>query len=174
MAILSHLSLDRKLRVLVDAIPKSCRVLEIGCGAGEVREYMLSHGWRDYTGLDLRPPADIVGDIRDWQRLGLHPESFDALIAFEVVEHVDCWQAMYDLLKPDGVLMVTTPIPSRDWICRLLERAGLAQKRTSPHDHLVDLRRVPKFELHSLERVGWLAQWGIFHKPFPGGGEEGQ
>ena len=165
MAILSSFSLDRKLRVLVDAIPKSCRVLEIGCGAGEVREYMLSHGWRGYMGLDLKAPADIVGDIRDWQRLGLYPETFDALIAFEVVEHVDCWQAMYDLLKPGGVLMVTTPIPSRDWICRLLEMAGLAQKRTSPHDHLVDLRRVPRFELQSFERVGWLAQWGVLSKP---------
>ena len=45
---------------------------------------------------------------------------------------------------------------------------GLSQRRTSPHSHLIDFRRVPGFELVDLRRVGLLAQWGIFRKPLGG------
>jgi 2-polyprenyl-3-methyl-5-hydroxy-6-metoxy-1,4-benzoquinol methylase len=44
-------------------------------------------------------PADIVGDILEWKRIGLQPESFDVIIAFELVEHVDCFQEFFDLLS---------------------------------------------------------------------------
>jgi 2-polyprenyl-3-methyl-5-hydroxy-6-metoxy-1,4-benzoquinol methylase len=44
--------------------------------------------------------------------LALHPESFDVIIAFELIEHVDCFQEFYDLLKPGGLLMLTSSGPA--------------------------------------------------------------
>jgi SAM-dependent methyltransferase len=117
------------------------------------------------VGLDLHPPADIVGSILEWERLGLQASSFDVVIAFELVEHVVCFREMFALLKPGGLLMLTSPVPHMDWLCRILEILGLNQKRTSPHDHLVHFTDIPLFEPVTLKTVGLMAQWGIFRRP---------
>lgn len=164
MPFLSELAQRKKIRYFLDPLPKNAAILEIGCGSGWVGEYLRRNGWTGYLGIDLFPPADIVGDICNYPALGLKPESFDAIVAFEVVEHVDCFRQCYELLKPGGVLLATSPIPERDWIMKLLEGLGLNQKRTSPHDHLIHFEKVPYFEERQLRRIGGLAQWGVFKK----------
>src|SRR5882724_9230347 len=144
MPLLSSLAGTKKLNYFTRRIPKSARILEIGSGSGWVGSHLKENGWQNYVGVDLFPPADIVGDIRNWRGLGLAPASFDVILAFEVVEHVDCFDACYQLLKPGGMLMVTTPVPHMDWAMKLLEGVGLNQKRTSPHDHLIYLKDVPQ------------------------------
>ena len=52
----------------------------------------------------MNPPADIVGDVRNWRSMGLAEGSFDAIVSFEVVEHVDCFRECYDLLRPGGIM----------------------------------------------------------------------
>ncbi|MCL5282085.1 MAG: class I SAM-dependent methyltransferase [Planctomycetes bacterium] len=164
MAYLSEYARRKKVQCFLERIPKHHNILEIGCGDGWVKDYLKSHGWTHYTGIDLTPPADIVGDIRSWRRLGLQPQSFDTIIAFEVVEHVDCFKDCYELLRPGGTLMVTTPIPCMDWALKLLETVGLSQKRTSPHDQLVDLSRVRYFEQKTIRTIAFLSQWGVLAK----------
>lgn len=139
-------------------------MLEIGSGSGWVGAHLRANGWSRYTGLDVVPPADVVGDIREWRKLGLQPASFDVIIAFEVVEHVDCFAECFDLLKPGGRLLLTSPVPHMDWVMKLLEAMGLNQKRTSPHDHLVYFDQVAWKGERSLKTVGFLAQWGVFTK----------
>jgi 2-polyprenyl-3-methyl-5-hydroxy-6-metoxy-1,4-benzoquinol methylase len=164
MPLLSDYARNRKIRYFLEPIPKDARILEIGCGSGWVGQYLRSGGWKGYVGMDLLPPADVVGDIKNWRRLGLAPAGFDVIIAFEVVEHVDCFQECHDLLKPGGRLLITTPLPRMDWAMRALERFGLNQKRSSPHDHLVALRDVPRFPHKKVRIVAGLAQWGILEK----------
>lgn len=164
MPLLSEYARRKKIEYFLADIPKDARILEIGCGSAWVREFLTSHGWRGYVGLDLVPPADIVGDITRWRELGLQPASFDVVIAFEVVEHVDCFRECHDLLKPGGRLMLTSPVPGRDWVMKILEGVGLNQKRTSPHDCLVAFETVPLFGDKRIEIVKGLSQWGIFTK----------
>lgn len=164
MPLLSEYAQRKKVAYFLDPIPKNAKILEIGCGSGWVGDYLKSNGWSAYVGLDLAPPADVVGDVRQWRQLGLEPESFDAIIAFEVVEHVDCFAECYALLAPGGRLLLTSPVPRMDWAMQLLERAGLNQKRTSPHDHLIDFRDVPYFEDRRIKIVAGLSQWGVFRK----------
>lgn len=154
----------KRQRFFFRDVRKDARILEIGCGDGWVKAFLLANGWTDYTGLDLQPPADVVGDIRDWRALGLQPASFDAIVAFEVVEHVPCFEECHALLKPKGVLLVTTPVPAMDWLLRILERLGLNQRRTSPHDHLVALGSVGFFAERRVKRVLGLSQWGVFQR----------
>lgn len=164
MPLLSDIARRKKVAFFFRDLPKSAHVLEIGCGSGWVGEYLRTGGWRNYVGLDIVPPADVVGDVRDWAALGLRPESFDAVVAFEVVEHVDCFRACHDLLKPGGRMLITTPVPHRDWVMKVLESCGLNQKRTSPHDHLVYLEKVPLFGEKRVRTVAGLSQWGVFVK----------
>ena len=162
---LSDLARKRKCRLLLDPIPKDAVILEIGCGDGWVRSYLRQHGWKNYTGVDLNPPADLVGDICDYRSIGLKPEIFDVIIAFELVEHVDCFQQCWELLKPGGRLVATSPVPEFDWVMKALEAIGLNQMRTSPHDHLIHFDKVPYFPERKIWTVGALAQWGVFQKP---------
>ena len=125
--------------------------------------------WVDplHAGLDLVPPADVIGDIRSWRTLRIPPESFDIIVAFELVEHVDCFEDMYRLLKPDARLFLTSPRPEMDWLCKILEALRLTQRRSSPHEFLVDFRTIRQFEPLRLRSVGLISQWGIFRKPAP-------
>lgn len=165
MPLLSSYARARKVPFFFHDLPKESRILEIGCGDAWLGTHLRAKGWRHYVGLDLKPPADVVGDIRAWQALGLEPASFDAIVAFELVEHVDCFAEIHALLKPGGRLMLTSPAPNMDWLCQWLERVHLTQSRTSPHDHLIWFEDVPLFKPLAIRRVGLVAQWGIFTKP---------
>lgn len=165
MPALSDYAQRKKIRHFLEPLAKDARILEIGCGSRWVGSYLKANGWSNYVGADLVSPADIVGDIRDWRSLGLAPASFDAIVAFEVIEHVDLTAEALALLKPGGLLLLTSPVPHMDWFMKLLEAVGLNQRRTSPHDHLVYLEDLRWFEAVSLRRVAGLSQWGILRKP---------
>ena len=165
MPMLSDIAQRKKIDYFLRPLPKDAAILEIGCGEKWVGEFLRGAGYTGYVGNDLVPPADIVGDITKWDKLGLKAESFDAIVAFEVVEHVDLFQEAYDLLKPGGTLLLTSPVPEMDWVMQVLEGVGLNQKRTSPHDHLIDFRTIPLFEAVEIKRVAGLSQWGVFRKP---------
>jgi len=164
MRLLSQYARKRKIEYFLKRIPKQAKILEIGCGTGWVSNYLKKNGRNYYLGMDVVPPADIVGDIRNWKELGLKEQSFDVIVAFEVVEHVDCFKECFELLKPGGMLMLTSPVPHMDWLMKLLEVIGLNQKRTSPHNRLVYFRDVQYFQYKNVKIVGFLSQWGIFTK----------
>jgi SAM-dependent methyltransferase len=164
MPALSDIARTRKIRYFLDPLPKSAAILEIGSGDGWVGSYLRSNGWTKYIGVDVTPPADVVGDIREWRHLGLKPESFDAIVAFEVIEHVDFIPAALALLKPGGKLLLTSPAPHMDWFMKALEYGGLNQRRTSPHSNLTYFSTIDGFRSRSLRTVAGLSQWGVFTK----------
>lgn len=163
--ILSRFSRNKKLDYFFKELPKKSQILEVGCGDGWVGTYLKKNGWNNYTGLDLNSPADVVGDILDWEKLGMKKESYDVIIAFEVIEHVDLLDASYNLLKPGGLLFLTSPVPHFDFICNFLEQLGLAQQRTSPHTNLLYFRSISGWIHKSIFIVGILSQWGVLKKP---------
>jgi SAM-dependent methyltransferase len=93
-------------------------VLEVGAldVNGSVRGPIKDRGPSQYVGIDIKagPGVDMVcdgGALLD--RFG--PESFDVVIATEVLEHVRDWRAvvhnMKGVLRPGGVIVVTTRSP---------------------------------------------------------------
>lgn len=165
MGLLSEYARRKRAELLLADIPRDARILEIGCGDGAIGRALREQGFTRYTGLDLAPPAEIVGSIRDWRQLGLEPASFDAIIAFEVVEHVPCYAECLALLRPGGTLRLTTPVPHWDWACRVLEAIGVNQRRTSPHEHLVYVRDIAGFEPVRVFQFMVTGQWAILRKP---------
>ena len=164
MPLLSDIAGKKKIKYFFKEVPKDDRILEVGSGSGWLKGMLDKEGYTRYEGLDIVPPADYVGDIRKWRELGLEEASYDVIVAFEVVEHVHCFKEMHELLKPDGKLFLTSPVPHMDWIMKILEAIGMNQKRTSPHDHLIYFKKIPFFKLEKYKTPGFLAQWGIFSK----------
>ena len=139
-------------------------VLEIGSGEGWFRSAVEQAVAVSYVTIDIDAPADIRGDIRHWRELGLAPKSFDVIVAFEVVEHVDCVQECRDLLKVGGRLLITTPMPHADSLLKILEALRLTQKRTSEHSNLFYLDNVSGFAPEKTRNPFGLGQWGVFRK----------
>jgi 2-polyprenyl-3-methyl-5-hydroxy-6-metoxy-1,4-benzoquinol methylase len=101
---------------------KCLRVLDVGCGAGNISFALLEAGY-DVTGIDLdqasitycqnnhkfQKARFLLADIEQ-----LHTdELFDVIIASEVIEHIPqpelAISAMKDHLVDDGLFIVTTP-----------------------------------------------------------------
>jgi hypothetical protein len=164
MPILSQFARGKKLDFFLPYLPIDARILEVGSGDGWLGSALQERGWSDYTSVDCEASAEIVGDINQWRQLGLEAESVDVVIAFEVVEHGDFYQAFDDLLRPEGLLFLTSPLPHADGILKLMEWVGVNQRRTSPHSHLHYFRDLPKFDPVVVKRVALLSQWGVFRK----------
>jgi 2-polyprenyl-3-methyl-5-hydroxy-6-metoxy-1,4-benzoquinol methylase len=95
-------------------------LLDVGCGSGEFAASMRRGGWT-VRGTDFDPSAaasarqlhGVTVDIGDLREIQYGDESFDAITARHVIEHVrdplgfltECWR----LLKPGGKLVLTTP-----------------------------------------------------------------
>lgn len=95
------------------------RWLDVGSGAGTLMAAARGKGW-DVVGTEVAEVAAAATrarglDVRvgDLGELGLPDASFDVVSMLEVVEHVSNAQALlaaaHSLLRPGGVLYVTTP-----------------------------------------------------------------
>ena len=153
-----------RIRYFLPRIQAGDRILEVGSGEGWFRRAVEAHVEVDYTTLDIDAPADIHGNILDWREFGLQPASFDVVVAFEIVEHTDCFADARELLKQNGLLLVTTPMPHADWILKILEALHLTQKRTSPHTNLVYLKTISGFRPEKMRQPFGLGQWAVFRK----------
>lgn len=90
--------------------PTPARVLEVGCGAGELARALVASGWR-VTGVDPQAPAGelfVQTTIEDLDAAAYEP--FDAAIAVLSLHHVEDIGSVVDkirsLLKPGGVFVV--------------------------------------------------------------------
>lgn len=102
-------------------------VLDAGCGAGYGIDILASSGATSVTGVDVdsgaveeaesrnaeRPEAlACQGDVRE---LDLADSSFDLVVCFEVIEHIeDAERALAEfrrVLRPEGLLLVSSPNP---------------------------------------------------------------
>jgi 2-polyprenyl-3-methyl-5-hydroxy-6-metoxy-1,4-benzoquinol methylase len=94
------------------------RILDLGCGSGSLLERLAGLGYRQLTGVDIRPPATTAA-IRyeqadlDLFRLDAAEGSFDLALAVEVIEHIEnsglFLAELARLLKPGGLALFTTP-----------------------------------------------------------------
>ncbi len=119
--------------------PGAARLLEVGCGHGEVLREARRRGF-EVEGVEfsahaaaaanagLAASAVQVGSIEE---VALAPGSFDAVLAADVIEHVrdpkSFLRRAWDLLAPGGVVLLITP--SLDsWTRRILRGRWMEYK----------------------------------------------
>ena len=98
------------------------RVLDAGCGSGYGTAELANAA--TVVGIDISAEA-VAHASRAFSRPGVHfiqsacqslpfaDASFDLLVAFEVIEHLEAWWQMlaeaHRVLRPSGMLLVSTP-----------------------------------------------------------------
>ena len=108
---------ERQLR---PEIVRDARILEVGSfdTTGSVRPHVESLRPASYIGVDIvpGPRVDQLCDVRDLLAT-FGSESFDVVIATELVEHVRDWRSAFQnmkaVLRAGGMLVITTR--SRDF-----------------------------------------------------------
>jgi SAM-dependent methyltransferase len=112
----------------VRALPDGFRILEVGCGSGNVLRVLkrLAAERGDVEGLELSAQAAAVARERTGLRISngyladLEPKSpFDIIGAFDVLEHVADELALLteirERLRPRGRLLITVPAHQGLW-----------------------------------------------------------
>jgi ubiquinone/menaquinone biosynthesis C-methylase UbiE len=130
---LTHLS-----QAVQSHVPPASRVLDLGCGTGELARAMASIGM-PVTACDISPrmlsgaaendrdsSVDWVQLDPSWRRLPFGASSFDAVVASSVLEYVDDPCAIISecarVIQPGGVVLCT--VPNTRHPIRWLERAA--------------------------------------------------
>lgn len=110
----------KRLPFILKHLGENKAVLEIGAFKRELGERIKKHYPRiQYKSMDIDPTY-----AHDYTSLGEIGETFDAVLLFEVIEHLkletgrELAKRIFDLLKPGGIVILTTPnvyTPGQYW-----------------------------------------------------------
>ncbi len=162
---------DRE-RVRLAARLASCatgRVLDVGCAAGGLLAAFRRAGWQCWG---VEPSAELAAGARELlgcqvyegllEEAPLGPESFDAVTAVHVLEHVPAPRRFLEccrrLLRPGGALLLEVP----DFGCRAARRRRAAWRPLYPDTHLCHFTgaTLSRFLGESGFRVALLRRYG--------------
>jgi 2-polyprenyl-3-methyl-5-hydroxy-6-metoxy-1,4-benzoquinol methylase/uncharacterized protein YbaR (Trm112 family) len=111
-------------QMIIKRIPKNAElILDVGCGNGWAAKYFLGKG-KNVVSMDIsmknplkvlkeNPGENHAAVVADAYHLPFKKNSFDAIIASEILEHVYDPKLfiikLIEALKPGGTLIITTP-----------------------------------------------------------------
>lgn len=122
--------LELVARMAGQALRSGGRALDLGCGDGKHTSELqrIFQGRLQFTGVDFSERAityarmlapHIRFDVQDAKQAGFPDASFDLVVSIEVIEHIPIPEVpaflleIRRLLKPGGVVVLTTPTPNR-------------------------------------------------------------
>jgi 2-polyprenyl-3-methyl-5-hydroxy-6-metoxy-1,4-benzoquinol methylase len=114
---------DARYFPILQDLPKTSSILELGCGHGRILSYLRSKGFTNVRGIDISEEQITLA-----QKEGLNaeradvfeylekqpPASLDAVIATDFVEHftkeelLRLFELLHTAMKPNGVLLLQT------------------------------------------------------------------
>jgi len=139
-------------------IPSDAAVLDVACNLGRLSEFLPENS--DYTGVDISPAAIhrakshypqrrfIIADLEDPVKEIV--QQFNAITMLAFLEHVSSparvIQDLLPLLKPEGIIIATTPAP----ISRKIHDVGAAMglfSRSAADEHHQFLNKEALFQI---------------------------
>ena len=137
-----------RIAAAVGAGGEPLRLLDVGCGEGQLLRTARNEGWRargidlSRSAIDLCRRKKLDADVRDFFDVSLDTEKYDAIVMSELVEHVPAPQRFLQraeqLLRGGGLLYLTTPnfaslarrLLGSDWSVIHPEHIGYFDPRT--------------------------------------------
>jgi SAM-dependent methyltransferase len=149
----------QKANKLIPAILRDGRILDIGCGTFP---YFLAHtSFAEKFAIDQIPlPKDTASklkiesytlDLELRPRLPFEDRFFEAVTLLAVVEHLDpahmaaLFKEIYRVLKPGGMVVLTTPAAWSDGLLKFMARISLVSAEEI-HEHAY---------AYTLPLIGW-------------------
>jgi SAM-dependent methyltransferase len=145
-------------------------VLEVGCSAGALLYDLAERGYTG-VGVELSGKARSIAQqvLADDERFRIESEvpegpanSFDLVIAFEVLEHIEddagALASWLELLKPGGQVLISVPAHRRRWnITDVL----VGHYRRYDRTDVEALLRGVGLRIEKVSTIGWPASWFI-------------
>ena len=148
------------------------RILDLGCGSGALLERLAGMGYRDLTGVDIKPPASegcitySQADL-DCFRLDCPDGAFDLALAVEVIEHIEnpglFLAELARLLRPGGIGLFTTPnlhSAQAKLLFGLTDRLKQFDSKGDP-THIMPIVLFPFTKLLKRHGLTLLESWGF-------------
>jgi SAM-dependent methyltransferase len=142
-------------------LDNTAKILDVGCGSGDILYEFWKHGFRNLTGIDPNLIVDIKNSGINLFRKSIFEieDKFDFIMLNHSFEHIweqhDTLEKAKDLLENNGVIMLRIPVINTAFY---VYRENWVQIDAPRH-----------FYLHSLESIDQLcSQHGlqIYHKYF--------
>jgi len=146
------------------------RVLEVGCGTGALLYDLAERGY-DGVGVELSAKARSIAHqvLADDGRFRIESEvprhaaqSFDLLIAFEVLEHIEddvaALASWLELLKPGGRVLISVPAHRHRWN---VTDALVGHYRRYDRADVEALLGGLGLDIESVSTIGWPASWFV-------------
>lgn len=105
----------------VKQLPRSTRILEIGCGTGQFAQYLYEEGYRNYIGFDFCKKAIEIAEKKCMQKEILYADArdnnlwqsreldYDLVIALETLEHIKCELRVIENIKQGSYIIFSLP-----------------------------------------------------------------
>jgi 2-polyprenyl-3-methyl-5-hydroxy-6-metoxy-1,4-benzoquinol methylase len=163
------------------------RVLDVGCGKGELAYDIAHRAHARVTGLDFSRPvlefarshfrADglefVEGDVLHWRP----PHEYEVVVLSNVLEHiaprVELMQRLRETARPSRVL-IRVPSRERDWLVPLRQELGLDHFSDPTHETEYTVSQLSEelsaagLEIAELEQR-WGELWAVARQADPAG-----
>jgi 2-polyprenyl-3-methyl-5-hydroxy-6-metoxy-1,4-benzoquinol methylase len=165
---------------LVPVLPRPLgAVLDVGCGAGATGPLLREAGAERLVGVEIVPEAAerareiyddvIVGSAEE--RIGTLEGTFDTILAYDVLEHLnDPWRMLRELrglAAPGGHIHVSLPNARHASLVLDLVARGTFGYRESGHRDITHLRWFTRRDLlAAMGDAGWTVEH-VGHVPIP-------
>lgn len=138
------------------------KILEIGCGAGQLAHLLYDEGFKDYKGIDIdtemieiaknnSPQSFVLADIRNKE---IYPADYNTVIATEVLEHLENDLEIFKNIKKGINFLFSIPSFKCDGHLRWFNSAPEILLYYFDYLHIKELRRLKNPNK-------WFMGWGI-------------
>jgi len=149
---------------------KRIKILDVGCGNRFITNTIKNAGYNiigidKFTSKEAKWITEDPDFVMDAMNMTFNDNSFDVVLALEVIEHCNCIDEIKRVLKFNGLFFCSTPSPTTDWIRKILIALRLLENQDfADHDNLIDLRKIRMNLLEYRKMFLRTSQFGIFKK----------